>query len=404
MTTPAPALPVLKDLANDSGLEPKVLQLLLDHGVTNSGAFFHTFQEPAAVKKLLHPTTLGDGVKLSTGTSVKLDDVQFLVATSVFAHMVDEVRVARAARVAATTTTAASAATTAAAVTTKVPKTLPDNYWADFLAEYQSETIGGIARQFPTHLLSGADEVLARLVHERVTRSFSPLRLGEIVAHRQFTVSGQINPFRIKEDPGSRLVLTEDGQFDRAPKRVPEPQKLQTFLDFLESVKLGLLFARWGPEIHLDHWVGWFANLVRDHPTKYPHLRELYVRSSWSLCMKMRDGTSFAIAHREVIDNTSVSEALARHLPPDSKGKGDKGGKGDHKGKSKQPPHDPRRTRSGPYKPSGGAANTGQGSSGAPQCRLFAAGHCKFGSSCKFAHGTQHAVPPRPQAPAFPSA
>ena len=35
------------------------------------------------------------------------------------------------------------------------------------------------------------------------------------------------------------LVLTEDGQFDRAPKRVPEPQKLQTFLDFLESVKLG---------------------------------------------------------------------------------------------------------------------------------------------------------------------
>ena len=407
MTTPAPALPVLKDLANDSGLEPKVLQLLLDHGVTNSGSFFHTFQEPAAVKKLLQPTTLGEGVKLSTGAFVKLDDVQFLVATSVFAHMVDEIRVARAARVAATTTAAASAASTPAAATTKVPKTLPDNYWADFLAEYQSETIGGIARQFPTHLLSGADEVLARLVHERVTRSFSPLRLGEIVAHRQFTVSGQINPFRIKEEPGSRLVLTEDGQFDRAPKRVPEPQKLQTFLDFLESVKLGLLFARWGPEIHLDHWVGWFVNVVRDHPTKYPHLRELYVRSSWSLCMKMREGTSFAIAHREVIDNTSVSEALARHLPPDSKGKGDKGGKGDHKGKSKQPPHDPHRTRSGPYKPSGGAANTGQGSSGAPQCRLFAAGHCKFGSSCKFAHGTQqppHAVPPRPQAPAFPSA
>ena len=100
MTTPAPALPVLKDLATGSGLEPKVLQLLPDHGVTNSGSFFHTFQEPAAVKKLLQPTTLGEGVKLSTGTFVKLDDVQFLVATSVFAHMVDEIRVARAARVA----------------------------------------------------------------------------------------------------------------------------------------------------------------------------------------------------------------------------------------------------------------------------------------------------------------
>ena len=86
MTTPAPALPVLKDLATDSGLEPKVLQLLTDHGVTNSGSFVHTFQDPAAVKKLLQPTTVGEGVKLSTGTALKMDDVQFLVATSVFAR------------------------------------------------------------------------------------------------------------------------------------------------------------------------------------------------------------------------------------------------------------------------------------------------------------------------------
>ena len=201
MTTPAPALPVLKDLATDSGLEPKILQLLLDHGVTNSGSFFHTFQEPAAVKKLLQPTTLGEGVKLSTGAFVKLDDVQFLVATSVFAHMVDEIRVARAARVAATTTAAASAALTPTAATTKVPKTLPDNYWADFLAEYQSETIGGIARQFPTHLLSGADEVLARLVHERVTRSFSPLRLGRSSRTDSLQSPGRLIPFGSRRSP-----------------------------------------------------------------------------------------------------------------------------------------------------------------------------------------------------------
>ena len=148
MTTPAPALPVLKDLATDSGLEPKILQLLLDHGVTNSGSFFHTFQEPAAVKKLLQPTTLGEGVKLSTGTFVKLDDVQFLLATSVFAHMVDEIRVARAARVAATNAAAASAASTPAAATTKVPKTLPDNYWADFLADYSPRPSGALQDSF----------------------------------------------------------------------------------------------------------------------------------------------------------------------------------------------------------------------------------------------------------------
>ncbi|CAE7905180.1 unnamed protein product, partial [Symbiodinium necroappetens] len=190
----------------DAGLDAKVSQLLVDHGITNSGTFFYTFQ----------------GVKLSTGTAVKLDDVQYMVALSVVAHMVDEIRVAKAKREgvlqsAGTTPTAAAAVSTAA---TKAPKVLPEGYWAEFLAEFQSEKIGGIARQFPTHLLSGADEILARLVHERVTRSHTPLKLGEIVAHRQFTASGQINPFRIKEEPGSRMLLRDDGLFDRAPRHI----------------------------------------------------------------------------------------------------------------------------------------------------------------------------------------
>ena len=180
------------------------------------------------------------------------------------------------------------------------PRRCCEGYWAEFLAEFQSEKIGGIARQFPTHVLCGADEVLARLVHERVTRSHTPLKLGEIVAHRQFTASGQINPFRIKEEPGSRMLLRDDGLFDRAPRHVPEPQKLQTFLDFLESVKYGLLFARWGPELSIDAWVGWFSNLVRDHPQKYPQLRELYLRSSWTLCMELRQGVPFATAYKTV--------------------------------------------------------------------------------------------------------
>ena len=246
-TTQPPSLPVLKDLAEEAGLDAKVLQLLVDHGITNSGTFFYTFQDPVAVKKLITPATVGEGVKLTSGTAVKLDDVQFMVALSVVAHMVDEIRVAKAKRdgalqSASTTPTAAAAVSTSAA---KAPKVLPEGYWAEFLADFQSEKIGGIARQFPTHILSGADEILARLVHERITRSHTPLKLGEIVAHRQFTASGQINPFRIKEEPGSRMLLRDDGLFDRAPRHVPEPQKLQTFLDFLDSVKYGLLFARW---------------------------------------------------------------------------------------------------------------------------------------------------------------
>ena len=407
-TTHPPSLPVLKDLAEEAGLDAKVFQLLVDHGITNSGTFFYTFQDPVAVKKLLTPATVGEGVKLTSGTAVKLDDVQFMVALSVMAHMVDEIRVAKAKRdgvlqSASTTSTAAAAVATSGA---KAPKVLPEGYWAEFRAEFQSEKIGGIARQFPTHLLSGADEVLARLVHERVTRSHTPLKLGEIVAHRQFTASGQINPFRIKEEPGSRMLLRDDGMFDRAPRHVPEPQKLQTFLDFLDSVKYGLLFARWGPELSIDAWIGWFSNLVRDHPQKFPQLRELYLRSSWTLCMELRQGVPFATAYKTVVSQANVAEALARYLPPDSKGKG---GKGEVKGRFKthqsEVDSDPRK-RPGPYRPGTGKATgsqaTGQGQQqGAPQCRLFAAGHCKFGSSCKFAHGAQqpphHAPHKRPR-------
>ena len=333
-TTQPPSLPVLKDLGEEAGLDAKVFQLLLDHGINNSGTFFYTFQDPVAVKKLLTPATVGEGVKLTSGTAVKLDDVQFMVALSVVAHMVDEIRVAKAKRdgvlqSASTTSTAAAAVSTSGA---KAPKVLPEGYWAEFLADFQSEKIGGIARQFPTHLLSGADEVLARLVHERVTRSHTPLKLGEIVAHRQFTASGQINPFRIKEEPGSQMLLRDDGLFDRAPRHVPEPQKLQTFLDFLDSVKYGLLFARWGPELAIEAWTGWFSNLVRDHPQKYPQLRELYLRSSWTLCMELRQGVPFATAYKTVVSQANVAEALARYLPPDSKGKG---GKGELKGRFK---------------------------------------------------------------------
>ena len=139
-TTHPPSLPVLKYLAEEAGLDAKVFQLLVDHGITNSGTFFYTFQDPVAVKKLLTPATVGEGVKLTSGTAVKLDDVQFMVALSVVAHMVDEIRVAKAKREgvlqsASTTSTAAAAVSTPGA---KAPKVLPEGYWAEFLAEFQS--------------------------------------------------------------------------------------------------------------------------------------------------------------------------------------------------------------------------------------------------------------------------
>ena len=404
-TTQPPSLPVLKDLAEDAGLDAKVSQLLVDHGITNSGTFFYTFQDPSAVKKLLSPTTVGEGVKLSTGTAVKLDDVQYMVALSVVAHMVDEIRVAKAKREGAlqsagTTPTAAAAVSTAA---TKAPKVLPEGYWAEFLAEFQSEKIGGIARQFPTHFLSGADEILARLVHERVTRSHTPLKLGEIVAHRQFTASGQINPFRIKEEPGSRMLLRDDGLFDRdrAPRHVPEPQRLQTFLDFLESVKYGLLFARWGPQSSRSTLGSGGSPTSFEITHSGTHSCVNFTcavpgRCAWNSGKASRSRPPT----RLWFPRQTLRRRLRATSPPTPKGaKGEQNRK--FKTVQSESEGNPRK-RPGPYRTGTGQAtgsqSSGQGQQGGvPQCRLFAAGHCKFGASCKCAHA--HTAPHKPQPP-----
>ena len=142
-------------------------------------------------------------------------------------------------------------------------------------------------------------------------------------------------------------------------------------------------------------------------PTSFEITRRS-LRSSWTLCMELRQGVPFATAYKTVVSHANVAEALARYLPPDSKGKGGKGElKGRFKTNQSEVDSDPRK-RPGPYRPGTGKATgsqaTGQGQQqGAPQCRLFAAGHCKFGSSCKFAHGAQqppHHAPHKPQPPA----
>ena len=76
-------------------------------------------------------------------------------------------------------------------------------------------------------------------------------------------------------------------------------------------MKLALLLASWGPEICLAEWCAWFGNW-RAHPNKFPHIRELY---------KMREGTPFAVAYKQLIEGAGVAEALAPSCRPMPKAK-----------------------------------------------------------------------------------
>ena len=193
-----PRLPDLARLAQESGLDKNVVMFLKDTGVNTSGVLYHLYWKRERVAKTLQP--LETGVTMQ-GRSIKLDVAATLgVAVAVLEHMVDQIELARNAQFASVSAVPAPATTIAPSRSTtdeqKAPKTLPKGYWATVTQEYEKEMVAGVNRSFPLHQLVGAEEVLARMAHERqVSHLFTPVRLGEIISTRHFTPSKQVNPW-----------------------------------------------------------------------------------------------------------------------------------------------------------------------------------------------------------------
>ena len=395
-----PKLPDLARLAQESGLDKNVMAFLRESGVNTSGVLFHLFSKRERVAKTLQPLEAGVRVQ---GTNVKLDFVAMGVAVAVLEHMVDQIELARKAQFAcgaSTPTMTTSDASTSSAEDQKPPKVLPKGYWATVIQDFEKEVVAGQNRTFPSHQLVGAEEVLARMVHERqVSHLFTPVRLGEVISSRHFTPSGQVNPWaKGAEDRAERLSLGNDGQFVKQQQPIPEPQRLLTVLDAFESIRWSMIFARWGQEHQVNTLVDFFVNLTRDHPNKIPQIRE-YKKTSWDLAMHMRAGGTFGSGVDKIVQSPEKHDALARWIPPDQfkgkgkegKGRDSKGGGKEYgfgKGKGKVPlqsygsvqnPHLPL-PASTPYS--------------RPPCRLFQQGFCKFGASCKFSHGSVSSTPP----------
>ena len=75
----------------------------------------------------------------------------------------------------------------------RAPKTFPQ--WRQQIERSNEVLLGGRRRRFPERQLMGAESVLARLWHEHTrTKLYTPLGLGEILARRTFTASGELNP------------------------------------------------------------------------------------------------------------------------------------------------------------------------------------------------------------------
>ena len=334
-----PKLPELARLAQDSGLNKNVVSYLRDSGVNSSGVLYHLFSKREQIPKKLQPLESGVSIR---GQNVKLDTGAMAVAVAVLEHMVDQIELARNAQFtsvpAEPTQTSSLAKCAFAAEDQKPPKTLPKGYWATVIQDFEKEVVAGQNRRFPSHQLVGAEEVLARMVHERqVSQLFTPVRLGEVIAARHFTPSGQINPWaKGGDDRAERLALGSDGQFVKQQRPVPEPQRLLTVLDAFESIRWAMIFAQWGQEHQINKLIDFFVNLTRDHLNKIPQIREYYKKTSWDLAMHLRSGGTFGDGVDKIVMSPEKHDALARWIPADHpKGKGKEGKGGESKGGGK---------------------------------------------------------------------
>ena len=85
--------------------------------------------------------------------------------------------------------------TTTAAAEDKIAKTLAPGRWAALVQDYQFQQIGGEDRIFPVLELLGTENIIARVLHEHeVSKTYTPVLLGEIVSSRDFPSQRRAQP------------------------------------------------------------------------------------------------------------------------------------------------------------------------------------------------------------------
>ena len=72
--------------------------------------------------------------------------------------------------------------------------------WGPLVKAYNEKLLDGKPRSFPTRRLAGADAVLARIYHEHtVSKAYTPLLLGEILAARTWTSGDELNRLAVPQ-------------------------------------------------------------------------------------------------------------------------------------------------------------------------------------------------------------
>lgn len=234
----------------------------------------------------------------------------------------------------ATTAPAGSApsATSAATPTieTKIPKQLPAGKWTELVEHYNQVTVAGRPRQFPTRELLGAEVILARVYHERfVTHLYTPLLLGELLQHRSFTASGEINPLAAKQNKKPvPLALNEDRELVESDDPSWTPRSVLSVIDGINACRWAYILMQMGEEHEIHSFCDWMQQRARSRTDKMEQMVSFWHASMWKVAMAMRAGDTFGQAtltvqqdleafHEAMLKEPSLKNNKTR-LPPKS--------------------------------------------------------------------------------------
>lgn len=324
-------VPTLADVADEAAASQDVRDYLRCRGIMTVGTLaLIAADEPTFRSTLIDP--LMSGWRSGT-TTINLAEAEKPIATAMLLHMwgvckrhwADSMVSHRA-----STTTTPSTSTPAAKSTAddKPPRTLPPGVWGTLVNSYNKVQLDGRDRAFPTQIVLGAEGVLARLYHEHNhSKLYTPLLLGEVLQHRSFQSSGEVNPLAKQNKKAATLTL-EDGVLIEKDEKGSEPRSILAILDGLEATRWATILVQLGPEQDVHRYIDWMVQRIRSRPTKTEQFNAYWTSCAWKIAMGMREGQSYTHLVETVMkdfdrfaDFMSREEATPKKSSANTKGK-----------------------------------------------------------------------------------
>ena len=287
-----PASPELIDFLQQAGVRSDhPIVLYMTHiGLTSETAFVEFRPDPADL--LAWCDKFKSEVKFGTQKigPIDGDHLDALKASLVAAHKAINKSITPTIPSAPSTGLPATPATTPKDADDKIPKTLPPGVYNELVEQYNKVTIHGQRRAFPEKQLLGAEKIIARMWYEHhKSKCYTAVTLGELLQHRHFTATGNINS-RIS-DKKHETILTIDSESKTLVEKNKadwDPHTLLMVMDGLEAIKWAWILIHIGEETDIQNYIQRFEQLVRRHADRIPQVKEAWNTFSWQLAMQMR--------------------------------------------------------------------------------------------------------------------